>query len=81
MKSIIGPVVIAIALGLAGGAFWLAGQTERRLAEIHQQIAMNKGATTDFIQILLNTIDTMDTKDTKKTMETKGRPYIMLSPA
>ena len=40
MKSVMGPFVIAVLLALAGGAFWLAGQTERRLAEVHQQLAV-----------------------------------------
>jgi hypothetical protein len=40
MKSVFGPLCIAIVLALAGGAFWLAGQTERRLAEMHQQLAL-----------------------------------------
>jgi hypothetical protein len=39
MKSIIGPVVIAALLAIAGAAFTAAGNTERRLADVHQQIA------------------------------------------
>jgi hypothetical protein len=39
MKSIIGPVVIAALLALAGAAFSAAGKTERRLADVHQQVA------------------------------------------
>jgi hypothetical protein len=39
MKSVLGPVLIAIVFALAGATLWLAGQTERRLAELHQQIA------------------------------------------
>jgi hypothetical protein len=39
MKSVIGPLVIAILLLLAGGAFWTAGHVERRLADVHQQLA------------------------------------------
>jgi hypothetical protein len=39
MKSVLGPVVMAVLLALAGGALWMAGQSERRLAEMHQQIA------------------------------------------
>ena len=27
-------------LALAGGAFWIAGQTENRLADVHKQLAM-----------------------------------------
>ncbi|OLC76415.1 MAG: hypothetical protein AUH72_19020 [Acidobacteria bacterium 13_1_40CM_4_65_8] len=36
----VGPFVIAVLLALAGAAFWMAGQTERRLAEVHQQLAV-----------------------------------------
>jgi hypothetical protein len=39
MKSVIAPVVVAVLLALAGAAFWMAGQTERRLATVHQQMA------------------------------------------
>ena len=39
MKSIIGPVVVAALLAIAGAAFTAAGHTERRLADVHQQIA------------------------------------------
>jgi hypothetical protein len=39
MKSVLGPVVIAVLLALAGGGLWMAGQSERRLAGVHQQIA------------------------------------------
>jgi len=39
MKSIIGPVVIAALLAIAGAAFTAAGNTQRRLADVHQQIA------------------------------------------
>jgi len=40
MRSVLGPLLIAIVLALAGGAFWVTGQTERRLAEMHQQLAL-----------------------------------------
>jgi hypothetical protein len=40
MKSVVGPFVIAALLALAGAAFWMAGHTERRLAEVHQQLAL-----------------------------------------
>jgi hypothetical protein len=40
MKSVIGPIVIAALLALAGAAFWIAGHTEQRLAEMHQQLAV-----------------------------------------
>ena len=40
MKSIVGPLVAAVVLALAGAAFWIAGQTETRLADVHKQLAM-----------------------------------------
>ena len=40
MRSVVGPFVIAVLLALAGAAFWIAGQTERRLADVHQQLAV-----------------------------------------
>ena len=40
MKSAVGPFLAAVVLALAGGAFWIAGQTEHRLAEVHKQLAM-----------------------------------------
>jgi len=40
MKSVVGPFVVAALLALAGAAFWMAGHTERRLAEVHQQLAL-----------------------------------------
>jgi hypothetical protein len=39
MKSVFAPFALAVVLALAGGALWIAGQSERRLAEVHQQIA------------------------------------------
>lgn len=39
MKSVVGPLIAAIALACAGGAFWIAGKTETRLAEVHKQLA------------------------------------------
>jgi hypothetical protein len=39
MKSVVGPLVVAILLAVAGAAFWLAGQTETRLANAHKQLA------------------------------------------
>jgi hypothetical protein len=39
MKPVVGPFLIAALLAVAGGAFWMAGQTERRLADLHQQMA------------------------------------------
>jgi hypothetical protein len=40
MKSIVGPFAAAVVLALAGAVFWIAGQTENRLAEVHKQLAM-----------------------------------------
>jgi hypothetical protein len=39
MKSSVGPFLAAIAFVVAGGAFWLAGHTETRLADVHKQLA------------------------------------------
>ena len=39
MKSVVGPLLVAILLALAGAGFWLAGQTETRLADAHKQLA------------------------------------------
>ena len=39
MKSVVGPLVAAVLLAAAGGAFWIAGHTETRLAEVHKQLA------------------------------------------
>ena len=40
MKSALGPFLFAIVLALAGGALWLAGHTETRLADVHKQMAL-----------------------------------------
>jgi hypothetical protein len=39
MKSVVGPLVVAIVLALAGAGFYLAGQTETRLADAHKRLA------------------------------------------
>ena len=39
MKSVVAPVVFAVVLALAGTGFWLAGQTETRLADAHKRLA------------------------------------------
>jgi hypothetical protein len=39
MKSVAGPLVAAIVLAVAGAAFWLVGQTETRIADMHKQLA------------------------------------------
>jgi len=40
MKSVAGPSLAAVVLALIGGVFWIAGQTENRLADVHRQLAM-----------------------------------------
>src|SRR4051794_1382113 len=40
MKSILGPLAAAVVLALGGFAFWIAGRTENRLADVHKQLAM-----------------------------------------
>jgi hypothetical protein len=40
MKSVAGPLVIAVVFAVAGGAFWLVGKTETRIADMHKQLAM-----------------------------------------
>jgi hypothetical protein len=39
MKSVLGPAIVAVAFALAGGALWIAGQTDRRIVEVHQRLA------------------------------------------
>ena len=39
MKSVVAPLVFAVLLALAGTGFWLAGQTETRLADAHKRLA------------------------------------------
>ena len=39
MKSVVAPLVFAVVLALAGTGFWLAGQTETRLADAHKRLA------------------------------------------
>jgi hypothetical protein len=40
MKSVAGPLVAALVLAVAGGAFWLLGKTETRIADMHRELAM-----------------------------------------
>jgi hypothetical protein len=40
MKSVAGPLVIAVAFAVVGAAFWLVGTTETRIAGMHKQLAM-----------------------------------------
>jgi hypothetical protein len=47
MKSLVGPLVIAIVLAVAGGAFWIAGQNDRRLADVHTQLQTLRYASAD----------------------------------
>ena len=39
MKSVVAPLIFAVVLALAGTGFWLAGQTETRLADAHKRLA------------------------------------------
>jgi hypothetical protein len=39
MKSIIAPVIFAILFSLVGAGFYVAGQTEKRLADVHNELA------------------------------------------
>jgi hypothetical protein len=39
MKSVVVPALIAIVLAVAGGTFWIAGEADRRVAEVHVQLA------------------------------------------
>src|SRR5438093_13200422 len=47
MKSVFGPFIAAVVLALAGGAFWIAGHTESRLADVHKQLATLRYADAD----------------------------------
>ena len=39
MKSAIAPLVLAIVFALVGAGFWIAGQTEKRIADVHNELA------------------------------------------
>ncbi|HZT76886.1 MAG TPA: hypothetical protein VFA27_09525 [Vicinamibacterales bacterium] len=39
MKSIFAPLILAIVLAAAGAGFYMAGQTEKRLADVHNELA------------------------------------------
>ncbi len=39
MKSVIAPLLAAVVIAAAGAAFYLAGQTEKRLADVHSELA------------------------------------------
>jgi len=53
MKSVIAPLILAIALAVAGTGFSLAGQTEKRLADVHNELATLQyaSATSDSEQV------------------------------
>ena len=53
MKSVIAPLILAIALTVVGAAFYLAGQTEKRLADLHNELATLQyaNATSDSEQV------------------------------
>ncbi len=38
MKSIVAPLIAAIVTALVGGAFWMMGQNDRRLGDVHAQL-------------------------------------------
>jgi hypothetical protein len=40
MKSALGPFLGAVVLAVIGGGFWVAGQTDNRLADVHKQLAL-----------------------------------------
>ena len=40
MKSVVIPLLLALVLAAAGAVFWLAGQADRRVAEVHHQLAL-----------------------------------------
>lgn len=39
MKSAVAPALFALVLAASGAAFWIAGQTDRRLADVHHRLA------------------------------------------
>ena len=39
MRSVVIPTLFAIVFALAGAAFWMAGQADRRVADVHHQLA------------------------------------------
>jgi hypothetical protein len=39
MKSVVIPALVALVLAGAGAVFWIAGEGDRRVAEVHQQLA------------------------------------------
>jgi hypothetical protein len=47
MKPIAGPLFAAVVIVVLGGAFWIAGQNDRRLADVHAQLATLRYAAAD----------------------------------
>ena len=47
MKSFTGPLIAAIVAALVGGAFWIVGQNERRLAGVHTELSTLQYAAAD----------------------------------
>src|SRR5262245_57268827 len=39
MRSVVIPLLLALVLALTGSAFWRGGQADRRVAEVHHQLA------------------------------------------
>lgn len=39
MKSALAPLIVAIVVGIAGAGFYAAGQTEKRVADVHNELA------------------------------------------
>ncbi len=39
MRSVVTPALFALLLAVAGAVLWLAGQADRRVADVHQQLA------------------------------------------
>ena len=39
MRSVVIPALVAIVFALAGAVFWMAGQADRRVADVHHQLA------------------------------------------
>lgn len=45
MKSVIAPLILGIVFAIVGAGFYLAGQTEKRLADVHNELATLQYAT------------------------------------
>jgi hypothetical protein len=44
MRSVVIPVLVAVLFAVVGAAFWMAGRADRRVADLHQQLATLKYA-------------------------------------